>query len=147
MSLLIEPRTRSTATKECQDRELHMCTKTEVSQLWGSLTESLQETEFLKFFAWVDDGKNYAGDPKMCMVDAAATSAGAADAAPGTTKLEVKCGVNLTAVYSTLCCGTVEIWDAVFNPDILGEQQGNELKPVCRGALPTNIDELTSLLE
>ena len=39
------------------------------------------------------------------------------------------------------------MWDAVFNPDILGEQRRNELKPVCRGALPTNIDELTSLLE
>jgi len=146
-----------------------MCTKTEVSQLWGSLTKSLQETEFLKFFAWVDDGNKYGGDPKMCMVDAAATSAGTtahanttasvaakpttdalepSDATPGTTKLELKCGVKLTAVYSTLCCGTVEVWDAIFNPDVLGEQQGNEeLKPVCRGALPTKVDELTSLLE
>merc|ERR1740130_732959 len=91
----------------------------------------------------------------MCMVDAAATSAGAAaeekaaalaqpaaqekDAkvkpaaqekdAPAlreaaaqassvgvtanTTNLQVKCGEKLTAIFSTLCCGTVEMWDAV----------------------------------
>merc|ERR1711935_925072 len=180
MSLFIEPRTRPNATKMCQDRELHMCTKTEVSQHWKSLTESLKETEFLKFFAWVDDGTKSGGDAKMCMVDAAATSAGAAaeekaaalaqpaaqekDApalresaaqassvgvTANTTNLQVKCGEKLTANFSTLCCGTVEMWDAVFNPDILGESKDcpfaevhlcplpSTLQPVCRGPPPT----------
>ena len=197
MSLFIEPITRPNATKMCQDRGLHMCTKTEVSQHWKSLTESLKETEFLKFFAWVDDGTKSGGDAKMCMVDAAATSAGAAaeekaaalaqpaaqekDAkvkpaaqekdAPAlresaaqassvgvtanTTNLQVKCGEKLTAIFSTLCCGTVEMWDAVFNPDILGESKDcpfaevhlcplpSTLQPVCRGPPPTGGEDVS----
>ena len=122
----------------CQDRELHMCTKTEVSQHWKSLNESLKETEFLKFFAWVDDGKKYGGDPKMCMVDAAATSAGPGAGVAANTKLQVKCGEKLTAIFSTLCCGTLEMWDAVFNPVILAEAAAEAtFQPVCRGSLPS----------
>jgi len=201
MSLFIEPRTRPNATKMCQDRELHMCTKAEVSQHWKSLTTSLKETEFLKFFAWVDDGTKSGGDAKMCMVDAAATSAGAAaeekaaalaqpaaqekDAkvkpaaqekdAPAlresaaqassvgvtanTTNLQVKCGEKLTAIFSTLCCGTVEMWDAVFNPDILGESKDcpfadvrlcplpSTLQPVCRGPPPTGGEDVSLIDE
>ena len=145
MSLFIEPITRPNATKMCQDRGLHMCTKTEVSQHWKSLTESLKETEFLKFFAWVDDGTKYGGDAKMCMVDAAATSAGfdadVAANANSTAKLQVKCGEKLTAIFSTLCCGTLEMWDAVFNPDIDGKP-AKTLQHVCKGSLPTGGEDM-----
>ena len=131
----------------------------------------------MKFFAWVDDGKKYGGDPKMCMVDAAATSAGAAAAqlaaqekdakvkpaaqdkkAPAlrklltkeaagvtasTTNLQVKCGEKLTAIFSTLCCGTVEMWDAVFNPDIEAESEASTLQPVCSGPPQTGGDDVS----